>query len=228
MNKYASHPGWMLGLAGVALLLGSAAYAEPVGKIDICHKPGEHNQRILSINEQSIEDHFGHGDYEVTPPQCDAIADNDCDGVPDDPLLDDADCVAQLGEGATCASGECVPPPDTCPCDYATNIQTYVRNEGDLTSWDRCGVIEGDVIISTDLTSVPRGGPLRLILLTDSDSQGTGAPICDSSVEVCPDTDPDTGLCLWSDIGDVRITNITESDLTVCSALVESLCSTGP
>ena len=51
-----------LALAGLCLLLGSVANAAPTGKIDICHKAGERNQRILSINEEKDgEKHFGHG-----------------------------------------------------------------------------------------------------------------------------------------------------------------------
>jgi hypothetical protein len=103
----------ILGLACLVLLLGSAANADPVGKTNICHKPGEHNQRIHSIDlDKDGPKHFGHGDYLVTGAQCDAIADNNCDGVPDAPASDDADCVAQNSEGYTCEAGTCLPPPE--------------------------------------------------------------------------------------------------------------------
>lgn len=108
-----------LAVAGLSLLLGSVATAAPTGKIEICHKAGERNQRILSINEEKDgEKHFGHGDYIVSVEKCDDIADNNCDGFPDHPELDNSDCKILTDDGdAICVSGECVVPPPACPCE---------------------------------------------------------------------------------------------------------------
>lgn len=107
------------------------ATAAPTGKVDICHKPGKHNQRILSINlEKDGEKHFGHGDHLKTDAICeDDIADNNCDGMVDNQAENNYNCVIQTGnEDATCDSGTCVEPPQGCPCwdeDILLRISTY-------------------------------------------------------------------------------------------------------
>jgi len=109
----------ILAIAAIILFTGSMAIAAPKGKIEICHKPGEHNQKILSMSPGGVADHESHGDYLVTPEVCDGmdsdcdkplVADNDvdcsdgiactvdscggllgCDNIPDDSLCDDLD-----------------------------------------------------------------------------------------------------------------------------------------
>lgn len=134
-----------LAIAGFYLFVGSMANAAPTGKTEICHKPGERNQRILNINlEKDGPKHFGHGDHLVsTLPNCDTIPDNNCDGIPDDTADGDELCVAETGdEGATCNTndGDCVTPAPPCPCDYQAAVSAYTTNGGDISSpWDTCG-----------------------------------------------------------------------------------------
>ncbi len=89
----------LLGMAGFCLLIGSAASADPVGKIEICHKPGERAQRILVINPGSVADHESHGDYVVEPEVCDGL-DSDCEKPP---VADNDTC----DDGIACTVDTC-------------------------------------------------------------------------------------------------------------------------
>ena len=86
----------VLGIAGFCLLLATAANAAPPAKIDVCHVPPdtpENIQRILvSAKGGALDDHLSHGDWLVSEEMCDAIADNDCDGIPGTPVQDEASC----------------------------------------------------------------------------------------------------------------------------------------
>ena len=104
-------------IAASCLLVAAAVSAAPPAKEDVCHAPPEDplNTQYIQVGAKggAVSAHLNHGDWLVTEEMCDAIPDNDCDGAPD-PAADDADCVAQLGFGATCISGVCEPPaPDT-------------------------------------------------------------------------------------------------------------------
>lgn len=103
----------VLSIAGSYLLFAASAPAAPAAKVDLCHAPPGNllnTQHILVGGKGgALLSHLKHGDWLVTEEICDAIPDNDCDGVPD-PVADDADCVAQLGFGAACIAGVCAPP----------------------------------------------------------------------------------------------------------------------
>lgn len=105
-----------LGIAGCCLLLATAANAAKPDKIDVCHAPPTNPDRIQLIQVGpkggALDDHLSHGDWLVSEEMCDAIADNNCDGIPGAPAEDDADCVAQNSEGYTCEAGACLPPPE--------------------------------------------------------------------------------------------------------------------
>ena len=104
-------------MGGLCLLSAAAVNAAAPPKADICHAPPDNPINIQHIRVGSkggaVADHLDHWDWLVTEERCDAIPDNDCDGAPD-PAADDADCVAQIGIGASCMAGVCMPPgPDT-------------------------------------------------------------------------------------------------------------------
>ncbi len=107
----------VLSIAGSYLLFAAGADAAPAANVDVCHAPPGNllNTQHIRVGGKgrAVSSHLEHGDWLVTEEICDAIPDNDCDGVPD-PVADNADCVAQLGFGATCIAGVCEPPdPDT-------------------------------------------------------------------------------------------------------------------
>jgi len=122
-------------IVGLCLLLGSVANAAPTGKIDICHKPGARNQRILNINpEKDGPKHFGHGDYEVQPEVCDG-QDSDCDNpINPDNGVDCSDGIACTVD--TCAGlPGCFNTPDDNLCD-----------DQDPTTLDECSVASGGCV----------------------------------------------------------------------------------
>jgi hypothetical protein len=106
----------VLSIAGSCLLLAAGADAAPAAKADVCHAPPDNplNTKHIRVGGKggAVPDHLSHGDWLVSEEMCDAIPDNDCDGVPD-PVADDADCVAQLGIFGACIAGICDIPPDT-------------------------------------------------------------------------------------------------------------------
>jgi hypothetical protein len=104
----------LLGIAGLYLLMVVGANAAQPAKIDICHAPPSNtaNTQLIQVGSKggATDDHLSHGDWLATAAMCDSIVDNDCDGLPDDTALDDADCEAQLGAGAVCDAGTCIIP----------------------------------------------------------------------------------------------------------------------
>lgn len=113
--------GIALAIASFSLFFGLAANAAPTGKIDICHKPGEPNQKILNINPGSVANHQGHGDYVVDVEQCDAIADNNCDGTLGTQAENDESCPDDgvACTVSTCVGPDCVNEPNDALCDDA-------------------------------------------------------------------------------------------------------------
>jgi hypothetical protein len=41
-------------------------YIVDISNVKVCHKPGDHNERTLTISWSSVGDHLGHGDYLAT------------------------------------------------------------------------------------------------------------------------------------------------------------------
>jgi len=113
----------VLSLAGLCLLLSAGANAANPAKVNICHAPPDNPENIQRIQVgskgNSLVNHLGHGDWLVTEETCDAIADNNCDGMPD-PRADDAGCAATLGAGASCVAGICEPPDGATPIGTIT------------------------------------------------------------------------------------------------------------
>lgn len=113
----------MLSIAAVGMLLSTIANAGKPGKIDVCHVPTgtpENTQHIqVGSKGGALADHISHGDWLVTEETCDAIEDNNCDGMLD-LSADDADCAATLGTGASCMAGMCEPPDFTTPIGTIT------------------------------------------------------------------------------------------------------------
>ena len=122
---------------GLCLLWTAGALAAAPAKVDVCHAPPDNPQNIqyLQVGGKggAVADHLSHGDWLVTEEVCDAIPDNDCDGAPD-PVADDADCVAQLGFGATCMAGACVPLSEDSPIG---TITSSILRGGDPPGTDR-------------------------------------------------------------------------------------------
>ena len=125
-----------LATAGLYLLLAMGAQAAQPAKIDICHAPPDNpaNTQLIQVGAKggAADDHLSHGDWLSTAAMCDAIADNDCDGLPDDTALDDADCEAQLGVGSVCSSGECSIPTVT----YSEYFEENVSYGSGTPQWD--------------------------------------------------------------------------------------------
>ena len=115
---------------------------------------------------------MSHGDWLATAAMCDSIVDNDCDGLPDDTALDDADCEAQLGAGAVCDAGACIvpsscgdgildpgeeldPPPGpfasapvdatTCRYDFSNAPQLYCNGTCSWGGSSGCGQVDADL-----------------------------------------------------------------------------------
>lgn len=113
----------VLGVAGLCMLLSTGINAANVAKVDVCHAPPGNPENIQHIqvvsNDRALAAHLDHGDWLVTEEKCDAIPDNDCDGMPD-PLADDADCAAMIGTGASCVAGICEPPVGSTPIGTIT------------------------------------------------------------------------------------------------------------
>ncbi len=102
-----------LAVTSVFLLFAANAYAGQPGKIDVCHVPADtpDNTQLIQVGSKggALADHLSHGDWEVTEPICeDDIADNNCDGVMDDPNAENYDCVLQTGNAnAFCDNKVC-------------------------------------------------------------------------------------------------------------------------
>jgi hypothetical protein len=114
----------VLGIAGSCLLLAAGADAASAAKVGVCHAPPDNplNTKHILVGgtDRVVSSHLNHGDWLVSEEMCDAIPDNDCDGVPD-PVTDDADCVAQLDSiFATCIAGVCQDMPDEAPVGTIT------------------------------------------------------------------------------------------------------------
>jgi hypothetical protein len=170
----------LTGLVSLCLLLAMDANAAKPAKIALCHAPPDNpaNTQLIQVGSKggASDDHMSHGDWPATAAMCDSIADNDCDGLPDDTALDDANCEAQLGAGAVCDVGACIipsscgdgildpgeefdPPPGpfvsapvdatTCRYDFSNAPQLYCHN---LCSWNgRVGCDQGDADIFCQL-----------------------------------------------------------------------------
>ncbi len=124
----------VLAIAGFCLLLGSVASAAPVGKVEICHKPGNHNQKILKINPATVSDHEAHGDYLVETEVCDGL-DQDCEKPPvADNDVDCSDGIACTVDSCAGSSG-CFNLPEDSLCDD--------QNPNTL---DECSIIEGGCV----------------------------------------------------------------------------------
>jgi len=116
----------VLTIAGICLLIGSAANAAPTGKIDICHKPGQRAQKILNINPGSVADHEGHGDYVVEPEVCDGL-DSDCEKPP---VADnDVDC----SDGIACTVDSCAGMPGCF-----NDPDDFFCDDGNVNTTDSC------------------------------------------------------------------------------------------
>lgn len=50
----------LLGVAAVGML--PVAHAEKVEKVEICHKPGTADQKVLWVPAPAVEAHLAHGD----------------------------------------------------------------------------------------------------------------------------------------------------------------------
>jgi hypothetical protein len=118
MPNYLKRPIGPLGaflFLSAGLMLASGAGAAP-NKVDVCHVPAEtpENTKRLSVGGQggAVADHLSHGDWLVTAPICeDAIADNNCDGLPDGPNAEHYDCVIRTGNpDAICDNQTCIEP----------------------------------------------------------------------------------------------------------------------
>jgi hypothetical protein len=152
----------VLGMAGVCLLLATGASAANLGKVDICHAPPDNPENIKHkrIGSKALTAHLNHGDWLVTSEKCDAIADNNCDGVPDAPASDDADCVAQNGEGYTCEAGACLPPPEPPLTGKCTGKLQEV-----VVIWDGPGSVNltrGNGVASLSASQVDPGDVLTI------------------------------------------------------------------
>ena len=123
-------------LAGICLLLGTAANAAKPAKTLVCHAPpgNPDNIQIIEVgSDNAVMKHLlEHGDWKVTGATCDTIMDNDCDGMPDDTADTDADCDDDdTGTTDSCNTdiGECVNEPTevACPCeaDYQAAIDQW-------------------------------------------------------------------------------------------------------
>lgn len=123
----------ILAIAAIFLFTGSMANAAPKGKIEICHKPGEHNQKILSISPGGVADHESHGDYLVTPEVCDGL-DNDCDK----PRMADND--VDCSDGIACTVDSCS---GLLGCDNTPD--DLLCDDQDPTTSDMCDVSAGCV-----------------------------------------------------------------------------------
>ena len=100
-------------LSVLIVCLPLTAIADPLGKIEICHKAGTKAERILIINpEKDGPKHFGHGDYTLAPEVCDGT-DSDCDSVPDNGASCD-DGVACTDDA--CGAGACSNVPNDANC----------------------------------------------------------------------------------------------------------------
>jgi len=123
MNNRIFKANGALGVAGLCLLLSTGVNAANMAKLDVCHAPPGNPENIQHIQVGSkgraLAAHLKHGDWLVTEEMCDAIADNDCDGMPD-LRADDADCAAVLGTGASCMAGICEPPLGSTPIGTIT------------------------------------------------------------------------------------------------------------
>jgi hypothetical protein len=109
------------GLLTAAVLVGSLAMTSAqaakakVAKanVNVCHVPVEtpedYKLKSVSGNGKAVADHLLHNDWLVTPPICeDAIDDNNCDGIADDPDGLDFYCAVLMGNAdATCEADVC-------------------------------------------------------------------------------------------------------------------------
>jgi len=113
----------VLCIAGTCLLFYTGANAKTADKIDLCHAPPGNPLNTkhirVGVKGRAITNHLNHGDWLVSAEVCDAIPDNDCDGVPD-PVADDADCKAQLGVFASCIANTCQQLPAETPIGSIT------------------------------------------------------------------------------------------------------------
>lgn len=117
----------VLAVTGLLLCQVPGVSADPTELVQICHKPGEKNQKILEVSPSSLSGHHGHGDYDVVDEVCDGV-DNDCDGNVDNDVVciddgfdctneicggelgcihqpDDTYCVTEHGDGSICMAG---------------------------------------------------------------------------------------------------------------------------
>jgi hypothetical protein len=112
-----------MGTAGLCVFVSAGAFGANAEKFAVCHAPPDNPANIMRIlvggGGDAVASHLGHGDWLVSEEVCDAIPDNDCDGVAN-PLADNADCAARLGVGATCAAGNCEPPAADTPIGTIT------------------------------------------------------------------------------------------------------------
>jgi hypothetical protein len=125
------------GLITAAVLVGSLAMTSAQAakaKVDVCHVPVEtpedYKLKSVSGNGGAVAEHLLHSDWLVTPPICeDAIADNNCDGIADDPDALNYDCVVLTGNAdATCDANVCVEP-DLSPFVFARAFIDVNQNQ---------------------------------------------------------------------------------------------------
>jgi hypothetical protein len=149
----------VLFIAGSCLLLATGANATKAVKIDVCHAPPDNplNTKHIQVGGKgrAITSHLNHGDWLVSAEVCDAIPDNNCDGVPD-PVADDADCEAQLGVFGSCVDNTCQQLPADTPIG---SITADINRGGTPTGTDR-GVesAAGNLVADAQLWATSNNG----------------------------------------------------------------------
>ena len=123
INKYTLDYFFLCG-AGFCLLLATVANAAPPAKISVCQPPpgDPENTQLIQVgaNGFALEAHLAHGDWMASEEVCDAIADNNCDGVAGTQAEDDASCNDDdPTTDDSCVAVACVSVV-ACPCDFSS------------------------------------------------------------------------------------------------------------
>ena len=125
MNTVQNNVYKVLSLAIFCLFFMMTTHAAKPARVEVCHTPPDEPDNLqikkLKAGSKQLENHLSHGDWLVSEEMCDAIADNNCDGVAATQQEDDASCDDGLVTTLdSCQAGLCVNESEAqCPCDFA-------------------------------------------------------------------------------------------------------------